>query len=184
MRNIEPNRHMGPPQDMTRRFLIPVPARFTRNFSHLLSMRYYIPVLRVPTELPPQSAPEDKLGGMPWGLPHDMRPTCRDCGKSLSLLAQFVHHLNRLDLGRTGRVLNVFQCNHDPGVCSSWEGGSGANACFVTEPEKLTDSLSPTPPDAPPLEREARIVEWLVVQGLRSSCGAGIAPNHRRPSPC
>ena len=51
--------------------------------------------------------------------------------------------------------------HHDPGVCSSWEGGSGANACFVTEPEQLTDSLSPTPPDAPPLEREARIVEWL-----------------------
>lgn len=124
-------------------------------------MRYYIPVLRVSAELRPQLSPEDKLGGLPWGLAPDMWPTCQDCGKSLSLLAQFVHDVNRLDLGRAGRMLNVFQCNHDPGMCSNWEGGSGANACFVTEPEQLIAGLTPIPADAPPLEREARIVEWL-----------------------
>ena len=90
-----------------------------------------------------------------------MWPICRDCGKSLSLLAQFIHHPSRLDLGRAGRLLSVFQCNHDPGMCSTWEGGSGANACFVTEPEDLVDGLTPLPPDSPLIEREARIVEWL-----------------------
>lgn len=124
-------------------------------------MRYFLPALRVPNELPPQASPEDKLGGLPWGLSPDAWPICRDCGKSLSLLAQFVHDPGRLDLGRNGRILSVFQCNHDPGMCSTWEGGSGANACFVTEPEDLVSGLTPLPSDLPLLEREARIVEWF-----------------------
>ena len=124
-------------------------------------MRYFTPILRIPTELPSQTSPEDKLGGLPWGLPPHLWPTCSDCGKSLSLLAQFIHHPIRLDLGRPGRVLNIFQCNHDSGSCSTWEGGSGANACFVIEPEQLISDLTPLPPDSPLLEREVRIVEWL-----------------------
>lgn len=124
-------------------------------------MRYFVPVLRLSVELPSQSGPEDKLGGLPWGLSRGLWPTCRECGKSQSLLAQFVHHPPRLDLGRPGRILSVFQCNHDPGMCATWEGGSGANACFVTEPEDLVPALAVLPHDSPPLEREARIVEWL-----------------------
>ena len=124
-------------------------------------MRYFVPILRLSEELPAQSSPQDKLGGLPWGLPPCLWPICQDCGKSQSLLAQFVHDPVHLDLGRSGRVLSVFQCNHDPGMCSTWEGGSGANACFVTEPEDLIAGLTPLPFDSPLVEREARIVEWL-----------------------
>lgn len=124
-------------------------------------MRYFVPVLRLTAELPPQSGPEDKLGGLPWGLSPGLWPTCRECGRSQSLLAQFVHHPPRLDLGRTGRILSVFQCNHDPGMCPTWQGGSGANACFVTEPEDMVAEFSVLPKDSPRLEREARVVEWL-----------------------
>ena len=124
-------------------------------------MRYFVPVLRLSGELPPQSLPQDKLGGLPWGLNPSRWPKCRDCGKSQSLLAQFVHDSTRLDLGRKGRVLSVFQCNHDPGMCSTWEGGSGANSCFVTEPEDLVAGLTPLPSDSPPIEIDARIVEWI-----------------------
>lgn len=124
-------------------------------------MRYFVPDIRLAQELPAQSRFEDKLGGLPWGLPAKMWPICKDCGKSQSLLAQFEHSPERMDLGRTGRVLNVFQCNHDPGMCSTWEGGSGANACFVLEPEDLTASLTAAPSDDPPLEREARVVQWI-----------------------
>lgn len=124
-------------------------------------MRYFIPRIRLSAELPLQSGPEDKLGGLPWGLPASLWPTCSECGKSQSLLAQFVHHAPRLDLGRPGRVLSVFQCNHNPGMCSTWEGGSGANACIVTEPEDLTSTPGVLPNDSPGIEREARITEWL-----------------------
>ncbi len=124
-------------------------------------MHYFVPILRLAEELPAQAALQDKLGGLPWGLRPSDWPKCRECGKSQSLLAQFVHDPARLDLGRAGRVLSVFQCNHDPGMCSTWEGGSGANACLVMEPESLIAGISPLPSDSPVVEREARAVEWL-----------------------
>jgi hypothetical protein len=46
-------------------------------------------------------------------------------------------------------------------MCSTWEGSSGANACFVTEPEDLVAGLAPLPSYSPLVEREARIIEWL-----------------------
>lgn len=124
-------------------------------------MRYFVPNLKLSADLPPQDKLEDKLGGLPWGLKPEQYPTCSHCGGSQSLLAQFVHHPERLDLGKSGRTLLIFQCNHDPGGCPTWEGGSGANACFVLDPDELLDGLTPMPADAPPLELEARILEWL-----------------------
>lgn len=132
-----------------------------RSICWVIALRYFVPVLKLPNEMPPQSRPEDKLGGLPWGLTADQWPKCRDCGKSQSLLAQFVHDSRRLDLGRAGRVLSIFQCNHDPGMCATWQHGSGANACFVLEPEDLTSRISAPPDDDPLVEREARIAEWL-----------------------
>ena len=102
-----------------------------------------------------------QFGGIPSVLPADLWPRCRGCGKSQSMLAQFLHHPVRLDLGRDGRVLFVFQCNHDPGRCLTWEGGSGANACFVVEPEDLRSELSALPADHPAVEHETRVVGWL-----------------------
>ena len=46
-------------------------------------------------------------------------------------------------------------------MCSTWEGGSGSNACFVTEPEDLIAGFSSPPDEEIPLEREARIIEWI-----------------------
>ncbi|MDX2216204.1 MAG: hypothetical protein SFY66_23260 [Oculatellaceae cyanobacterium bins.114] len=125
-------------------------------------MRYFVPNLKLSVDLPPQEKLEDKLGGLPWGLKPEHYPICSDCGKSQSLLAQFVHHPERLDLGKPGRTLLVFQCNHNPGFCPTWEGGSGANACVVLDSEELSDHLTPLPSDAPFLELEARIVDWVI----------------------
>jgi len=124
-------------------------------------MRYFVPDIRLASELPRQRHLQEKLGGLPWGLPNRRWPMCTVCGRSQSLLAQFIHHPGRLDLSRDGRVLFVFQCNHDPGACTTWEGGSGANACLVLEPEDLVDALAANPSDRPKTEREARIVTWL-----------------------
>lgn len=88
-------------------------------------------------------------------------PKCKDCGRSQSLLAQFHHDDQRLNLGRPGRALFVFQCNHDPGMCSTWEAFSGANACFVVEPEELSASETTLPNDLPPLDHDVRIIAWL-----------------------
>lgn len=136
-------------------------------------MRYFVPRIRLPAELPPQDALADKLGGTPWGLPAGLWPRCGECGKSQSLLAQLVHHPERLDLGRTGRVLHVFQCNHQPGLCSTWEAASGANACFVLEPEQLLPAPAAIPADAPPADPEVRIVDWVARDDGLDEASAG-----------
>ncbi|MEO0988962.1 MAG: hypothetical protein AAFY20_25995 [Cyanobacteria bacterium J06639_14] len=119
-----------------------------------------MPQFKLSIDMPPQTKPEDKVGGLPWGLSAERYPVCRECGKSQSLLIQLVHHPERLDLGRPGRTLFVFQCNHDPGLCETWEGASGSNACFILEPEELVEQMAPLPQDNPSLEVEAHIIEW------------------------
>lgn len=122
-------------------------------------MQYFFPILALSMNLPPQTQTEDKVGGLPWGLPIEKYPVCCDCGRSQSLLVQLMHHPQRLDLERAGRALFVFHCNYDSD-CATWEGGHCANACFVLEPEELTTQLTPLPSDNPPLEVEVRIVGW------------------------
>ena len=124
-------------------------------------MKYFVPDIRVAAELPPQTTIEDKLGGLPWGLTSADWPKCANCGGSLSLLSQFIHDPGRLDLGREGRTLLVFQCNHAPGECSVWEGGSGANAIFIIEPEAIIEGFTDLPNDSPTIEHEVRVVSWL-----------------------
>lgn len=137
------------------------------------AMRYFVPDIRVAAELPPQRSLEDKLGGLPWGLEPSRWPRCADCGTSMSLLAQFAHNPERLDLGREGRSLLVFQCNHDPGMCQTWDGRSGANACFVLEAEAVVPRLAETPPDGPVIENEVRVVSWIARDdGIPSSMAA------------
>lgn len=123
-------------------------------------MRYYVPDIVLPHSIQ-DGSPRERLGGIPVGLPADRWPRCVDCTKSQSLLAQFRHDGERLDLGRDGRVLFVFQCAHDPGRCSTWEAFSGCNACFVLEPEEMTDQRSDWPKDSPPLDKEVAIARWL-----------------------
>ncbi len=125
-------------------------------------MRYFVPNLRLSEDLPPQNKLEEKLGGLPWGLKPEQMPVCSNCGKHQSLLAQFVHHPERLNLGAPGRVLLVFQCNNNPDMCPTWEGEAGANACFVLDADELTESLTPLPDDSPEIELEARVTEWMV----------------------
>jgi uncharacterized protein YwqG len=123
-------------------------------------MRHFVPVLKLGSSLPAQTRLEDKLGGLPWGLPASRWPMCATCGEPQTLLAQLRHHAERLDLGKEGRVLILFQCNHDPGMCETWSGGSGANACLILEAEELGHGLTPVPTADTTVEPEVRVVDW------------------------
>lgn len=124
-------------------------------------MRYFVPDIRLASELPAQSGIEDKLGGLPWGLAAGRWPRCNRCGRLQILLAQLIHDSSRLDLEREGRSLFVFECNNPSGLCLTSKGGSGANACFVVEPEEILPSITEMPEQAPPVQREVRIVQWV-----------------------
>jgi hypothetical protein len=118
------------------------------------------------------SPARERLGGAPFGLPAHLWPKCRACGRSQSLLAQLAHDDNRLDLGRRGRVLFVFQCAHQPGTCATWEAFSGANACFVVEPEELGDSYTAQPRDHPPADHEVVVRGWVEREDALSPASA------------
>lgn len=133
-------------------------------------MQYFRPVLSLPADLDADFSPVERLGGQPWGLGEERWPLCSECGQRQSLLAQFLHAPPRLDLGADGRMLFVFMCNHDPGGCATWEGGSGTNACFVLEPHELIGAPSDSPPVAVrPDNRAVVISAW-------QSCDDGIEP--------
>lgn len=121
-------------------------------------MKYFVPQVKLSADLPVQHNIEEKFGGYPWGLRQADWPMCKECGAHQTLLAQLAHHPEHLNLGASGRMLFVFQCTDG---CSSWEGGSGCNACFVMDVEELTDSVTPLPQDAPLPEVEVRILGWL-----------------------
>ncbi len=122
---------------------------------------YFMPMLKLASLLPEQKALEDKLGGLPWGLPAEKWPMCAMCTRPQSLLAQFVHDEERLNLGKTGRVLFIFQCNYEPGECETWDASSGANSCFVLDAEELTEKLTESPSSDLTVETEARVEEWI-----------------------
>lgn len=125
-------------------------------------MLYHVPDIDTGRPDLPGVAGIEKLGGLPYGLPSEQWPVCKNCGRPQSFLAQFAHHAERLDLGRDGRHLFIFQCNHDPGMCSTWEAGSGANACIVVEVEDFTGDIpTPLPSAEVPVELEVWIREWL-----------------------
>ena len=126
-------------------------------------MKYFVPQLESITDATAQNVEMEKLGGLPFGLPTEMYPTCKECRKPMSLLAQFIHHEERLNLGKNGRVLSAFQCNNmasDFSVCPNWNADLGANVCFIVEPENLSDRFAKSPEEKIVLENEFLITGW------------------------
>jgi hypothetical protein len=123
-------------------------------------MRYFVPELALGVALAPQTAYQDKFGGLPWGLPPERWPICAKCGKPQTFLAQLRHDTERLDLGAEGRCVLVFQCASKPGTCDTWKAGSGANAVLFLDAGDMVAGL--TSPPAPDVweENEVRVVFW------------------------
>ena len=103
-------------------------------------MDYWVPELRLSMYCPPETEFVERFGGLPWGLPKGRRPICPDCKKPFALLVQ-LEHSERLNLGRPGRRLYVFQCGTSPQGCGAiLENGTA----IVLEPEDKID-LRPAP---------------------------------------
>jgi hypothetical protein len=118
----------------------------------------YYPRLR--EGAPPGLVP--RFGGLPWGLPPRLWPTCGECGRPMSHLAQLPGDGERMAIG-DDQVLFLFKCEWDS-VCSFWEHDGGANAAFVVPRRELGDAECAAPADAadgaPAVLREIAIVGW------------------------
>ena len=122
-------------------------------------MKYYVPKLEPARTYNAQTELKEKFGGVPFGVPTELYPFCKKCNNPMSLLVQFVHDSERLNLGREGRALMIFQCGNN-GICAVWDDDSGANACFVVEPETLTQRVEKLPDGKIELEKEYWVTGW------------------------
>lgn len=98
-------------------------------------MLSYTPQLAVATLQAPQTRLIPKLGGLPWGFPQELWPSCRECGEMLALLAQLRHQEPALALGDSQAVLHLFQCA--TAGCSTWSYDGGCNAALIQRREAL-----------------------------------------------
>lgn len=123
-------------------------------------MRYFVPRLKFGPLSPPQDHLEDKFGGLPWGLPLSRWPVCSKCGRRQSLIAQLMHDDDRLDLGKSGRVLHIFQCGEWlEQTCPAMEPGSGANSCFIVDRRELREGVT-EPAQSIKTGVESRVISW------------------------
>lgn len=118
-------------------------------------MKIYRPIFSLGVLMPEQAKLEDKIGGYPWGFPQNLWPYCISCKKPMNFFAQFCHHPQRLDLGKKGRALYLFQCDKLP--CGF---DDSCQQCFVLEAHELTSGITP-PPESTFIETELRIPEWI-----------------------
>ncbi len=118
----------------------------------------------------------EKFGGLPWGLPIEQWPLCRECGNPQTHLATLIHHAERLDLGAEGRAVLIFQCGHTPNEtnCEAMDADSGANAVIFLDAKDIGTELMTPPAPGASREIEMRIISWeerhdLVTPGMEAS---------------
>lgn len=99
----------------------------------------------------------DQIGGAAYGVSPAKYPVCRLCDLPMTFVAQFKHDAKRLDLGRENRVLYVFDCLNDD---ESRNPDSGTNACFVLEPEEMTNAFTAAPENSDFIEFYSYTTKW------------------------
>ena len=125
-------------------------------------MKYFVPELALGPLLPPQTELAEKFGGLPWGLSAEQWPLCRECGNPQTHLATLAHHAERLDLGKEGRAVLIFQCGRTPNEtsCEAMDADSGANAVVFLDADKIGIGLTAPPAPGAVHEIEMRIGKW------------------------
>lgn len=126
-------------------------------------MKYFSPELALGALTPPQTQINDKFGGLPWGLPVDKWPCCRECGNLQMHLATFLHSAERLDLGAEGRAVLVFQCGYSPNEtdCATYIADSGANVVVFLDAHELSSGMTEPPVPGTPKQIEMRVTAWV-----------------------
>lgn len=108
-------------------------------------MRRFVPVVEYSPHEDGRDRFQEQFGGLPVGIDDADWPRCADCGNAMSHICQLAHHPERLDLGASDRVLTMWMCEHDPGMCQTWDADSGANRAVVST---LTHGGRALPSDA------------------------------------
>ena len=123
-------------------------------------MRLFVPIVAYVEGSATNARPSEKFGGLPQGISHGDWPRCAECGEPMSHICRFQHHEARLHLGGGGRVLTLWQCENNPGLCATWSATSGANAAIVSE-EPEDSKVAEPPALTTVVFPEAEIHGWV-----------------------
>lgn len=118
---------------------------------------------------------EDKLGGLPFGLPLAKWPKCAVCDRPMNFLAQFRNSIIT-NLGQSGRTLYLFQCP-DGALCGAWDHRSGANAAILLDESEHTGKSTKSP-DGAEVEPEGIIAGWTSVEPSEVRSYVGPLPSY------
>jgi hypothetical protein len=92
------------------------------------------------TDAPPVDDIATRFGGLPLvpALSQFQWPCCATCNGAMQFLGQIT-----LSDGDTKRLMLLFMCQNNPGLCDEWEANSGGNHAVVltiTGPMRLADA--------------------------------------------
>jgi hypothetical protein len=96
--------------------------------------------LMIVAEAPDAGLVEHRFGGAPLAPEGFEWPSCRSCAGTMQFLGQ-------LKLPQE-RLLLLFMCQNDPGMCDEWDANAGGNAAFVLDASASLRLLAPPPGDA------------------------------------
>jgi hypothetical protein len=123
-------------------------------------MIYYTPIFQSVPKGGDQTVFIEKYGGLPWGIPEKEWPNCVECGATMSHVAALKHDSERLNLGKDGRIVLIFMCEENPGMCETWDANSGANAVVFLEESQLRPKITLPPTSDTVVLPEARVLAW------------------------
>lgn len=74
------------------------------------------------------------IGGKPSAPPGTKWPVCASCGAAMQFVAQLpASEHDDAEIAARGRVVLLFQCQADPGMCDEWDPDEGGNAALCLD---------------------------------------------------
>lgn len=104
---------------------------------------------------------DGSVGGAPLAPAGTKWPTCRACGGPMQFLSQL--HLSPAGLSAQAlrdKVLLLFQCQNNPGLCDEWAANGGGNAALLVSSLARQSLKAPSGPTLLRRESRFRLVQY------------------------